>query len=82
MQEGVTKILHYQKNERIMAAKNEVAAQRGVLMSLFNKPKTDYVSIADPAASWLATHTSHDCDKDDLYKNYKIRLEERERRSR
>ena len=61
-----------------MAAKNEVTAQRGVLMSLFNKPKTDYVSIADPAASRLATHTSHDCDKDDLYK---IRLEERERRS-
>ena len=29
-----------------MAAKNEVSARLGVLMSLFNKPKTDYVSIA------------------------------------
>ena len=26
-----------------MAAKNEVSARKGVLMSLFNKPKTDYV---------------------------------------
>ena len=29
-----------------MAAKDEVAAHRGVLMSLFNKPKTDYVRTA------------------------------------
>lgn len=27
-----------------MAEKNEVSSKRGVLMSLFNKPKTDYVS--------------------------------------